>query len=348
MLNENCELIVGFITYGNSTAKYLPYFLSSLDNQTYKKFKILVIDNSENSENENKKIINKNYAKIDFKWAGENIGFSRAYNQMIAKSVDLGAKYFLMLNPDIILKEDAIEKMIKIIEKEEELGSVCPKILKWDFEETEKALSLRGGTTKQSRCLQGELRDCFASLAMTGKIIDTCGIKLISGLRFIDVGQGQVDKGQFNEVNILGPSGACAMYRISALKNIKQGGQFFDELMFMYKEDCDLAYRLFICGYKSKCVPGAVIYHDRTAGSSGRSIFFIVKDRCLKSKKVKIRSFLNQQIIFCKYWNLQNFYSKLKIIFYEIKAFIFILFFERYLFKEFFNLWRMRKKIKIY
>lgn len=307
------ELIIGFITFGKLTEKYLPSFLSSLNKQTFKDFKILVFDNTDDGNAGNAEYIKNNFSSIEILSEGRNIGFAKAYNKMIKRAVEMGVKYFLTINPDMILEPDAIEKMIKTLDDDERLGSVSPKILKWDFLNNKKT-----------------------------NIIDTCGIKLKSGLRFIDIGQGENDKNQFNNIDILGPSGACGMYRIDVLKN-----NVFDELMFMYKEDCDLAYRLNLAGYKSKCVSDAVVYHDRTAQAKGESNFKIALNRKNKSKQVKKWSFLNQQIIFLKYWKSQNFKNKIAIIIYELKIIIFIILFEQYLLKEFIKLWRMRKKIKI-
>ena len=65
------RLYIGFITYGENTAKYLPYFLPSLKNQTFKDFKILAIDNSEIQENDNAKYIKENFSEIDLKWVAK-------------------------------------------------------------------------------------------------------------------------------------------------------------------------------------------------------------------------------------------------------------------------------------
>ena len=327
MIHEKIKLIIGFITYGKLTAKYLPYFLSSLKNQAFKDFKILVIDNSETKDNDNAKYIKRNYSfdysqnrpEIEIEWPGSNIGFAKAYNRMIKKAIEIGAKYFLVINPDIILEPDAILKLVNAMDNNDKLGSVCPKIRQWDFVNNKKT-----------------------------NIIDTCGIQLKSGLRFIDAGQGQIDKGQFDNVKIVGPSGAAAMYRISALEKVKEGDNYFDELMFMYKEDCDLAYRLFLANFKSKCVLEAIIYHDRTAEAKGESDLHVALNRRQKSRQVKKWSFLNQQIVFIKYWRWQNWQNKLAIIWHEIKMIIFILLFEQYLLGQFGKLRKMRKQIKIY
>ena len=308
-------LTIGIITYGKLTARYLPYFFSSLEKQNFKNFKVLFFDNSENNELENREFILQKIKEekidIELNFCDKNLGFAKAYNKMIKKAIVDDSKYFLAINLDMILDEKAIQKMIKYLEENNKLGSVCPKIYQWDFENNKKT-----------------------------KIIDTCGIKEIKPLRFIDVGQGKIDDGQFNDVEIFGPSGAVAMYKISALEKIKQNEQYFDEKMFMYKEDCDLAYRLYLAGFKSKCVIDSICYHDRTASCCGVNCLSVAKNRKNKSKQVRIWSFRNQQIIFFKYWKKQSLKNKISILFYEIQIFIFILFFERYLLKEFLDVYK--------
>lgn len=314
------ELSIGIIVFEQPTVKYLPYFFDSLLKQNYKCFDILVIDNSKNQNNKNYEYIKEiKSLEIDYQFAGSNLGFAKAYNLMVKRATDNNAKYFLAINPDIILEEKAVEKMIEALKNDDSLGSISPKILKWDFDNRQKT-----------------------------KIIDSCGIKFPSGLRFVDLGQGEIDKGQYDDADILGPSGAAAMYRISALKNIKDKNGYFDENMFMYKEDSDLAYRLFLAGYKSKLVPGALVYHDRTAVSGGKSDFSVIKNRKNKSKKINEWSFLNQQIIFWKFWRTISWKNKSALIWRQIKILIYILFFEPYLFKQLWSLYKIRKKVKIY
>lgn len=298
------RLYIGFITYGENTAKYLPYFLPSLKNQTFKDFKILAIDNSEIQENDNAKYIKENFSEIDLKWVGKNLGFSKAFNLMITQAVKEGAEYFLALNPDAELNENVLAELIKVMDNDYRLASLTPKVLKWDFINKEKT-----------------------------NIIDSCGIKLLPGLRFIDYKAGEEDGGNCGR-EIIGVSGVCAFYRLSALDKVKENEQYFDERMFMYKEDCDLAYRLFLNGFKAKCVENAVIYHDRSSGGNRQNDLAVILNRKNKSRQIKKWSFLNQQIIFRKYWKLQSWRNKLAIIFLEIKILVFVLFFEPYLLKE--------------
>ncbi|MDO9399790.1 MAG: glycosyltransferase family 2 protein [bacterium] len=321
MENNKFKIYIGFITYNKNTAKYLQYFLPSLKNQTYKDYKIIAIDNSLEENNDNKIYLEKNYPEIELKWqSGQNLGFAKAYNLMISQAVRAGAEYFLALNSDMILESNVLEKLVNELDNNKELGSATAKTLKWDFVKQEKT-----------------------------NIIDSCGIKLLPGLRFVDYREGMEDNENKDNKNyeseIIGPSGGSAIYRLSALEKVKFDKQYFDELMFMYKEDCDLAYRLFLSGFKSKCVVDAVIYHDRSSSGKGEDNLTVMLNRKNKSKLIKQLSFLNQQIIFIKYWRLQSFKNKIAIIWFEFKMLVFILLFEKHLFEQFMNLGRIKNKI---
>ena len=219
----------------------------------------------------------------------------------------------------MILEPDAIEKLVKAMDDDKELGSACPKVLRWDFAKNKKL-----------------------------KIIDTSGIILKSGLKFVDLGQGEKDDGSFDPsassgqviTKILGPSGAAAMFRVKALRKVEKGSQYFDERFFMYKEDCDLAYRLFLAGWRSKLVSDAIIYHDRTGAGAGESNLKIALNRRKKSKQVKAWSFWGQHIIFLKYWRLQSFWNKIRVLGQALKMFVFVILFEQYLLKQYWKLWR--------
>ncbi len=313
------KLVIGFISYEENTAKYLPYFLPSLVKQTFKDYKIVVADNSKKSENENSLYIRKNYKDIEIIWSQGNIGFAKANNIIIRRVKELGAEYALLLNPDMILEPTAVEKLVKALDHDDKLGAVCPHVYKWDFKNNTKT-----------------------------KIIDTLGIKEISALRFKDIGQGEEDKGQYNKAKIIGPSGAAAMYQLSALEKIKENDNFFDELMFMYEEDCDLAYRLKQAGYTSACVSEAVIYHDRSASAKGMSNLAVAFNRKNKARWIKEQGFKNKHIIFIKHWKTLSLFSKMQVLWFAFRMFVFALLFEQYLFKQYVVLYKIRKDIKKY
>jgi len=308
------KIAIGFITYDVSTAKYLPYFLDSLFKALadFKNEDCLVMarDNSEEPDNYNReyieKVFNKDEVLIDFRWSGENVGFAKCYNAMIAEAKDWGAELFLCINPDTIIAPDAIIKLSEALSSDNMLGSVAPKILRWDFD-------------KQKLTTQ----------------IDTCGLSLQPGLVFVDIGQGLEDKNQFHDFPILGPSGAAGLYRMSALQAVKESTGYFDERMFMYKEDCDLAYRLFLAGYSSRLVPEAKVYHDRTATAKGSGILASLNSRASKSRQVRSWSFLNQHLLIVKFWSKQSSANKFKVLSRILLFGVFALIFEPNLLKNY-------------
>ncbi|MDD5071533.1 MAG: glycosyltransferase [Patescibacteria group bacterium] len=319
------KLAIGFITYEERTAKYLPYFLPSLFKalEEIDDYLIFCWDNSEVSE-KNVEFIAKTYPAIEIIKSEKNIGFGAAYNKMMSEARKLGAEYFLAINPDTILKQEAIKKLVKAMDEDKDLGSASPKVLKWDF----------AGSRETN-------------------IIDTCGIKMKAGLKFIDLGQGEKDKGQYDNPEILGPSGAAGIYRMSALGKAlpldKGGGgnyQYFDERMFMYKEDCDLAYRLNLAGFKAGLAPEAIIYHDRTVSIAKKEFLAFLRGRGSRKRQEKQWPFLNQHIIFLKYWHFQGFLNKIVIIWRILAMFIFALFFEQYLLGQYGEISRKWKVIK--
>lgn len=305
------KLAIGVITYNDSSAKYLPDFLGSLlvavNNLESVEWQILVRDNSEQENNPNQDYFNSiDQQHISFIWSGANLGFAKAYNLMIAEAKGWGADYFLMLNPDTFIKPDAILEMLAVINSDEKIASVTPKILRWDF-----------------------LDKKFTNY------IDSCGLSISPSLVFKDIGQGRVDDGSFDNVVIVGASGAAALFRMSALEDAKDNNGYLDEDMFMYKEDCDLAYRLFSKGYKSSLVPQAIIYHDRSVAAKGRGLIGSILNRKTKNNLVKSWSFLNQHLLIIKHWHSQTLKSKILILSKLVLLWSYVLVFEPFLLKNY-------------
>ncbi|MFA5163417.1 MAG: glycosyltransferase family 2 protein [Patescibacteria group bacterium] len=294
------KLAVGFLTYNESSARYLPDFWPSLQSALSVwggDYKVLVGDNSESALNPNAVFFNFADPKLEFIWNRANLGFSKGYNRLIARARELEAEYFLVINPDTVLDKEAIKELISALDRDLNLASASPKVL-----------DLHSGR------------------------IDTLGLVLKPGLRFADYGQGQEDKG--DQPSIIGPSGAAGLFRMSALESIKEKGQYFDERMFMYKEDCDLAYRLFSRGQVSRLVQEAVVYHDRSARVSDPGLLGIIKGRKSKSRQIRQWSFQNQRLIWRKHWSKQNLKNKIIILSLRFLSYLWAIFFERFLFNN--------------
>jgi len=316
------KLALAFLCYNQSSAPYLPAFLASLE-RALKPVKdellILAGDNSDCKPFDNQEIINKHNLNSDLSIKllvfGRNLGFAAAYNRLIAAAKKEGADYFLMINPDMLLAEDAVVRLWSTLSEYPDLAVVCPKIYRWDF-------------------INNNLTN----------IIDSCGIALSSGLRFYDLGQGEEDKGQCDVAEIIGPSGAAAIFRISSLEKIKEGDNYFDERFFMYKEDCDLAYRLYQAGQKTMLAPKAIAYHDRSsAGQKGLWQTWLHWRR--RSRLSRSWSFVNQHLIFIKYFRYESLFSRFLILFKVLFLFLFSLILAQFLLKSYYRIWHLYHSI---
>lgn len=79
-------------------------------------------------------------------------------------------------------------------------------------------------------------------------------------------GVWEEDKGQYDRREyVFGPCGGAAAYRRSLLLD----AGLFDERLFMYLEDVDLAWRAQMLGYRCLYEPGAVVYHRLSATGGG-------------------------------------------------------------------------------
>ncbi len=326
-------VVLGGILYNTKdnkyqTSKYLDILLESVSQQDYSNIKLIFADNSDKKDNDNVRIIKQKFPSAEIIYTGSNLGFSKANNILIRRALEVSADYFVALNIDMMLEQNFISEMVNVMLKNPQAASATGKIKRWDF------LNYNDNN-----------KGCT-------NYIDSAGIEVTKEHRFMDRGQGEIDHGQFDrEEEIFGASGAAGIYKMEALEDIayvndKNIKEYFDELMFMYKEDVDLAYRLQLAGYKSVFTPLAVVYHDRSLSKVGKGLVGIIRGRLGRKKQYREWSWLNHHIILQKVSGLN--YSrdaKLKTKWFELKSFIYILVAEPYLLKQWFRLFKMREEI---
>jgi len=306
-MNQEPLVAVGLIIYGRDTRQYLPQFINSWRRQIFANWRLLVWDNAEGDPDDNWQWLRERCPEAKMDRSGRNLGFAAAYNKLLTAAKKMGADYFVVTNADTFWTEQSLALLVAALNKDPGLGSVSPKIRRWDFN-------------------PGRFSD----------YLDSCGLRVLPGLRFVDLGQGQLDRGQFDQAKILGPSGAAGLFRLTALEQVRQAGeQYFDEKFFMYKEDCDLAYRLRLAGWTSELVSRAVVYHDRTvAGGNWRRRW---QNRARRRRAEKIWSFTNQWRLVTKHWSRQSLIDKFFIVGRVAAGWLYALIFEPYLLRALFK-----------
>ena len=159
-----------------------------------------------------------------------NVGFANANNLGIKKS---SGRYVLLVNSDTVVTRNWLDLLIKKAEEDPRIGLVTPKLL-------------RPGnpTLLDSTGLLYHYRTAM------------CG----------DRGQGEIDRGQYDQLTELTSCGfACALVKRGLFAEIG----LLDGKMFFYFEDLDFCLRARLAGWRVVFCPESTVYHLR--GASTRS-----------------------------------------------------------------------------
>ena len=191
----------------------------------------------DNSPTDSLKEIVKIYPNNDIYYIfnNENMGYGKAHNIAIKKSIEQGLSYHIILNPDIIIKKGSLEKLTEYMEQHPEVGNIMPKII----------------------YPNGELQYLCKLLPSP---IDLIFRRFIPIKKWKDAINERYELHSFGYdkiKNIPNLSGCFMFLRTEALKKVG----LFDENIFMYLEDIDLNRRIH-SKYKTIYYPDAIVIHE--------------------------------------------------------------------------------------
>jgi len=170
----------------------------------------------------------------------ENVGFARGNNQVMKR--EGGAKYFLLLNPDIIVGPGSVGRMVAYMEERESAGVVGCRLLNPDGS---LQYSCRRWPEPQTIVARGLMLERFRPGAE----------------RFGRYFMRDWDHGGVAAVDWL--LGSCMLLRARALEEVG----YFDERFFMYYEDVDLCLRMRRAGWGVYYVPDVTMVHHHIQAS---------------------------------------------------------------------------------
>ena len=191
----------------------------------------------DNSPTDSLKEIVKIYPNnnIYYIFNNENMGYGKAHNIAIKKSIEQNLPYHIILNPDIIIEKNTLEKLTNYMEQHPEVGNIMPKIIYPD----------------------GELQYLCKLLPSP---IDLIFRRFIPIKKWKDAINERYELHSFGYdkiKNIPNLSGCFMFLRTEALKKVG----LFDENIFMYLEDIDLNRRIH-SKYKTIYYPDAIVIHE--------------------------------------------------------------------------------------
>lgn len=205
---------------------HLEKFLPSVIATSYKNMEVVVADNG--STDNSVFFLEKNYPQIKLILFKENFGFAKGYNKALEK---VDADYYVLLNSDVEVQSDWLDKAITLLESDKLYAACQPKLLSYN---NKQFFEYAGGA--------GGWLDSFGYPFAKGRIFDVC----------------EEDHGQYEkEEPIFWTSGAAMIIRSSIFKEMKG----FDKYFFAHQEEIDLCWRMQLAGYKLFSCPSSVVYH---------------------------------------------------------------------------------------
>jgi GT2 family glycosyltransferase len=207
---------------------------------------VFVVDN--NSVDGSIRMVKEKFPDVHLIENKENTGFSKANNQAIRKSK---GEYVLLLNPDTIVEDDTLRKVVQFMDEHPDAGGLGVKML-----------------DGKGKFLPESKRGLPSPAVAFYKIIGLSGLFPKSRI-FGKYHLGFLDKEKTHEIDVL--AGAFMLLRKSVLAEIG----LLDESFFMYGEDVDLSYRITKAGYKNYYYPETRIIHYKGESTKKSSMNYV-------------------------------------------------------------------------
>lgn len=207
--------------------KLLREFLPSVVKNTNSELgRVVVVDN--HSTDGSWVCLEQEFPDVERVLFEDNFGFAGGYNRAIEM---IEAEYVVLLNSDVEVAPGWLEPLVSVLDRDENVAAVQPKILAYRD------------------------RSKFEYAGASGGYIDYLGFPFCRG-RVMDTTER--DCGQYdNEVDVFWATGASLCIRRDVYR--EAGG--LDEAFFAHMEEIDLCWRIHLAGYRIAVVPQSTVYH---------------------------------------------------------------------------------------
>ena len=207
--------------------KLLREFLPSVVKNTNADLgRVVVVDN--HSTDGSWRCLEQEFPDVERVLFEDNFGFAGGYNRAIEM---IEAEYVVLLNSDVEVAPGWLEPLVAVLDRDERVAAVQPKILAYRD------------------------KNKFEYAGAAGGYIDYLGFPFCRG-RVMDT--TEQDYGQYDdEVDVFWATGASLCIR----RDVYRAAGGLDEAFCAHMEESDLCWRLKNGGYTLKVVPSSVVYH---------------------------------------------------------------------------------------
>ena len=219
------ESLLSVVIVNWNAKEYIAGCLKYVLNSNYPHFEVILVDNhsEDGSINVLRDALSKDELnRIDFILNDKNYGAAYALNQGAERAK---GKYITFLATDTKVEKKCFFELIKVFETDDAIGAVSSKLL---------------------------MMNDHVRIDSAGEYLSQYGILIQR-----HAGQ-EIDRGQFDSmVDIFSAKGTALTVR----KKVFDGAGGFPEDYFMFLEETDLCWRVWLSGYRIVFVPQARIYH---------------------------------------------------------------------------------------
>lgn len=213
--------LVSVIIVNHNGIDFVDTCLRSVLSSQYKNFEIIFVDNG--STDGSHEYVKKTFGNESKLRFVENFSsVGPAVGRNSGARVS-GGKYLIFLDNDTQVDKNCIGELTGVLEKDNLIGAAQAKLLRMD----------------------SNLYDC------AGDYLGPLGF-------LVERSRGQEDRGQLDFVaDILSAKSAASIIRRELFERIRG----FDEDYYMYLEETDLSWRVWLAGYRVVFIPTAIVYH---------------------------------------------------------------------------------------
>jgi N-acetylglucosaminyl-diphospho-decaprenol L-rhamnosyltransferase len=194
-------------------------------------YEVIVVDNA--SADGSAGMLRDDFPRVRLLSNSKNRGFAASNNQAIRES---SGRYVILLNPDTVVRQGALESMTRVLEERSGTGVVGPKLLFPD------------GSLQHSAFT-------FPTLAMVFLDFFPLQDRLLNGPVNGRYRRGLYGRGEPFPIDH--PLGAALMVRREVIDEVG----LLDERFFMYCEEIDWCMRIKKAGWQIVCCPRAEVVH---------------------------------------------------------------------------------------
>jgi len=245
-MNKKVAVIIS-PNYKDYARKYLAECVASIRKQDYAgEMKIFITDNE--STNESYEYLKSVLPEAEIIRNKNNDGFAKGSNDAMKLALEQGYDYIVLFNMDTVAEPDCVRLMAAAADNNERVGAVQARLMLYNKKEIINSL---------------------------GNVTHIFGFGYASGYgEKYNPPQPPFIKGG---EDICYPSGAAVLFKREALEKVG----LFDEEFWMYNEDQDLGWRLWLNGWRCVLAPPAVAYHKYQFVRSIKQYYWMDRNRIM-------------------------------------------------------------------